>query len=67
MAMAPNSYMLMESIQYQQLPWYTSPTLTPLLPQMPPEGIARSNSTIATCVANIQKTTIKGQFFTLLF
>jgi hypothetical protein len=30
------------------------------------EGIARNNSTIATCVANIQKTTIKGQFFTLL-
>jgi hypothetical protein len=59
--------MLIGSIQYQQLPWYTSPTLTPLLPQMPLEGIARSNSTIATCVVNTQKPTIKGQFFTLLF
>jgi hypothetical protein len=59
--------LLMESIQYQQLPWYTPPTSTPLLPQMPLEGIAQSNSTIATCVANIQKTTIKGHFCTLLF
>jgi hypothetical protein len=34
---------------------------------MPLEVIARSNSTIAACLANIQKTTIKDQFFTLLF